>query len=335
MKKFFLLFIALLFLGEINAKKVKFSVDMGTHTVSPNGVHIVGDFQSLAGFGPDWDPAALVLTQVGSSSIYEVIVSIPAFRKYEYLFVNGNQTYEAEFVPEASRVGYNFVDNRWIYIDSLSNDTMNIGAIRFGENAPAGKVLVRYLVDLSDAAGISANGIHVGTNYQSTIFDPSKIRLYSFGNYVFEIINYVDTALFHTVNYIFYNGNSSLTTESVPMACQSSGKRSIAAIKDTVLRLICFSSCTTCLTVGIKELSREYNSLILFPNPASSYVTILNETGGEAEIEILNATGEKIESTTTFEKNYELNLGYYSKGIYFIRLTGANGVQKTSRLIRI
>ncbi len=35
---------------SVFAKKIKFSVDMSNETVSPNGVHIMGDFQTVAGF---------------------------------------------------------------------------------------------------------------------------------------------------------------------------------------------------------------------------------------------------------------------------------------------
>ena len=107
--------LAFLILASFNsfAKKVKFAVDMDTNTVSPNGIHVTGDFQALAGFpGGDWTSNETVCTQEGTSTIYSVIVDIPAFAKYEYKFVNGDQFYEVEFVPVESRVGYDFDDNR-------------------------------------------------------------------------------------------------------------------------------------------------------------------------------------------------------------------------------
>ena len=106
------------------AKKVKFAVDLTGQPISPNGVHITGDFQEIAGFpGGDWTSDGTPLTQEGTSSIYSIIIDLPAFRKYEYKFVNGDKFYEAEFIPIASRVGYDFNDNRWIYVDSTSADT--------------------------------------------------------------------------------------------------------------------------------------------------------------------------------------------------------------------
>ncbi|MBK8686725.1 MAG: hypothetical protein IPN26_18020 [Bacteroidetes bacterium] len=48
-----------------------------------------------------------------------MVVDLPAFAKYEYKFLNGDQGYEVEVVPEESRANYNLSDNRWIYVDSL------------------------------------------------------------------------------------------------------------------------------------------------------------------------------------------------------------------------
>ena len=175
MKKLLLSITILLTSLCLSAKKVKFAVDMTGQTISAFGVHIVGDFQEAAGYPLNFDPAATPLTQEGSTNIYSIIVTIPAFTKYEYLFVNGDQTYEAEFVPDESRVGYNFVDNRWLYVDSLANDTTFVGAILFSGNAPAGLSLVRYKVDMNNALPVSPNGIHVGTSDDA--FSPVKTKL--------------------------------------------------------------------------------------------------------------------------------------------------------------
>src|SRR3989344_125947 len=135
MKKIILVSVAILLASNITfAKKIKFSVDMTGIAISPFGMHISGDFQTLAGFsGGDWMSNNTPLTQeISDTNIYSIVVDIPAFAKYEYKFVNGDQFYEAEFVPEESRVGYNFNDSRWIYLDSLADDTTFVGAILFG-----------------------------------------------------------------------------------------------------------------------------------------------------------------------------------------------------------
>ena len=50
------------------AKKVKFSVDMRYQIVSLFGVHVMGDFQSEAGFPGDWESGTTeMLNEVGTS----------------------------------------------------------------------------------------------------------------------------------------------------------------------------------------------------------------------------------------------------------------------------
>ena len=68
-------------------RNVTFQVDMTGQTVSANGVHIAGDFQSAAGAPGNWDPAATALTQVGTTNIYEVQVSIPdGIYQFKFIF---------------------------------------------------------------------------------------------------------------------------------------------------------------------------------------------------------------------------------------------------------
>ncbi len=149
----------LLCTGLVFAKRVKFAVDMTGQTISPNGVHVSGDFQTEAGFPTDWDSKSTVLTKETGTDIYSVEVNIPAFRKYEYKYVNGDQFYEVEFVPEKSRVGYDFNDNRWIYIDSVRSDLTLMPVLLFGGNAPAGKRMVKFVVDMQNQFAVDRLGI--------------------------------------------------------------------------------------------------------------------------------------------------------------------------------
>jgi hypothetical protein len=317
--------------SSLQAKKVKFAVDMGTYTISPNGIHIIGDFQVLAGFGTlDWDPATTQLNQEGNSTIYSIVVNLPAFNKYEFKFVNGDQTYETEFVPDESRVG-GFNDNRWLYVDSLANDTTYAGAVIFGANAPAGKTLVRYKVDMSNAGNLSNNGIHIGTSYQSSAFDPTKIRLYSFGNNVYEIINYTTN---NTYGFIYYNGNNAINTETVPSSCSLLGKRSINVVKDTVLPVICFSSCTVCVGVGFKENTKSETVLKLYPNPATDALTIQSNISGKYSVTILNVLGKQVLHYSDLDtEKTTVTIQDLSSGIYVVQISGNKNQITTQKLV--
>lgn len=335
MKKVKACLISLMLVTHMQAKKVKFEVDLGSQAASPNGVHLSGDFQHLLGVGPNWDPGKLSMTQVGSSSIYQVVVNIPAFKKYEYRFVNGDQTYEVEFVPEASRVGWvfgSYSDNRWIYVDSLSADTQAIGAIVFGGNAPAGKYLVRYKIDMSDANGSSLNGVHLGTSYQVSTFDPTNIRLFSFEGFVHEVINYVSIST-NTIDYIYYNGKTITTAETVPSGCNIGGKRRLSLQGDTVLSAICFSSCGSCLTVGKQEMFYSQEKIGIYPNPASSLVNLLTNSSEEIHVVIFDLGGKKVVDLQLASPSKTLDVSNFQKGFYLVKIQTATGYTQTKKLI--
>lgn len=272
---------------SVSAKKVKFSVDMTGQTISAAGVHIVGDFQSEAGLGADF--AQLTPMVHESGSIYSLIVTIPAFRKYEYKFANGDLFYEVEFVPVESRVGYDNVDNRWMYVDSLQNDTSFAGAILYGGNAPAGLNLVRPLVDLTAAGSISANGVHLAGSFQS--WSTTKNRMYSFETNSYETIFYVAAG---TYEYKFYNGNSASNSETVPSSCATNGNRKVIVSGDIIPDPVCYSSCAACLGTSLKEQNAA-SSMLLYPNPSTDKVTVSFKEGSQSRHLLLtDLTGKTV-----------------------------------------
>ncbi len=316
MKKI-ILYTLLLFTSQtLLAKKIKFAVDMGTYTISSLGIHVMGDFQTIAGYsGGDFNPATTTLTQEGSTTIYSIILNLPAFQKYEFKFVNGDQSYEAEFVPDQSRVGYNLNDNRWIYLDSLQNDTTFAGAVLFNGNAPAGKKLIRFLVDMQNVGTISPNGVHVAGPFQSN--DPAKTRLYSFGNNIYEVITYFSTTGIQQFKY--YNGKTLGDTEIVPGSCAVSGNRTTNVINDSILIAVCYNQCVACVPSGIKTTVIQYNALKIYPNPAKDIVTIsANFNDGPTKIIITDITGKIVEEVTVSSAtgDVKLNVNKLPTGVY-------------------
>ncbi|MFO0356597.1 MAG: T9SS type A sorting domain-containing protein [Sphingobacteriaceae bacterium] len=333
MKKFLFLTILSLLISQIAfAKKVKFAVDMGTYTISPLGIHVMGDFQAVAGYtGGNFNPSSTQLTQEGSTTIYSIILDLPAFTKYEFKYVNGDQSYEAEFVPDQARVGYQFNDNRWIYLDSLQNDTTYHGAVLFSGNAPVGKTLIRFKVDMQNAGTISSNGVHVAGDFQG--FDPSKIRLYSFENSVYEIITYMNTTGIKQFKY--YNGNTAIQTETVPTNCATSGNRTTNVVNDSILVTVCYNECNICTPNGIQKNSIAYESVKLTPNPAKETVTISNANlkGGE-KITIMDVAGKKVQEIYVDSQMPEIkiNITELTSGLYQLYIGSESGI-KHSKLI--
>ena len=314
---------------QSNAKKVKFAVDMTGQTVNTTGVHVSGDFQTIAGFpGGDWNSATTTMTQEGATQIYSVIVDIPAFSKYEYKFVNGDQFYEVEFVPVESRVGYNFSDSRWIYVDSIANDTSYVGAILFAGNAPAGNYLVRFLIDTQTLPSVDGAGMHVAGNFQN--WDPATDFLYSFTSNVHEKIVYLPAG---TVEYKFYNGNSVSGAESIPSICSVNSSRELTVSRDTILTSFCFASCTSCLT-AINE-NEVLTGVELSPNPAQNFTTIsFTDLNLSYDISILDITGRKVAVYTSGNNSsVKIETSDLNKGIYFVNAIANNNKSYSGKLI--
>jgi hypothetical protein len=309
------------------AKKVKFAVDMTGQIVNITGVHVTGDFQNIAGFPfGDWQSNTTLMTlEDPATQIYSVVVDIPAFAKYEYKFVNGDQFYEAEFVPVESRVGYDFNDNRWIYVDSLSNDTTTTGPILFAGNAPAGKNLVRLLVDLQNETSVSSNGIHVAGDFQS--WDTQRTILYSFVPSIYEVIAFVTPGIYE---YKYYNGNSTLDAEVVPAGCTINSNRQVSVPKDTVLAATCYSQCSGCIVTSVRSESRT--AFNVYPNPSvSGSITIASEN--IRTVLVLNSAGEEIKSSEVTSPYYFMDTAGFAEGVYFIKAIANDGTYAIRKLI--
>ncbi len=81
--------------------QVKFAVNIQGQTVGREGVHVVGNFQALAGYGTNGTPNAIELRDADGDGTYEVQLSLPAPGRFLYRFVNGNTLAGAETVPSA------------------------------------------------------------------------------------------------------------------------------------------------------------------------------------------------------------------------------------------
>jgi hypothetical protein len=326
MRKIILLTLCTLIINLSFAKKVKFSVDMRYQIVSLLGVHVMGDFQSEAGFPGDWESGTTEMLNEVGTSIYSVVVDIPTDTKYEYRFVNGDQTYEAEFVPVASRVGYDFIDNRWVFVHNTAEDTLTLAPLLFGGNAPFGKKLLRVFVDLSKQTSPSTNGIYIAGNFQQ--WNTSADRLYNFVAKVYELIVYADSA--STVQYKFYNGTDA---EVVPPACASNGNRSIVLNSDSVLTTVCFASCSDCASTGINIMDKK-NDINVYPNPVSEHMNIIFENNLVKDISIVNTQGQVMRSYWKYaEKELILNNISLDKGMYMIKVVDANGTNSIKFIV--
>lgn len=332
MKKLFLMVCIVLVTTSAFTKKVKFSLDLAGWTPNTTGVHVAGDFQAAAGFpGGDWQPGTTTLVNEEGTEIWSIIVDIPAFAKYEYKFLNGDQWYDVEFVPPAARVGYNFNDNRWIYIDSLANDTTVVGPIPFSGTAPVGTYLLRFKAGMQLQPNPNPEGVHVAGNFQG--WNPATTRMTSFDGLVYEYITYIDV---NTSNYEFkfVNGNSSANYEVVPAGCATNGNRTVTVTEDLVLDEVCFSECVPCSAVGISKLP-EPDKVRMFPNPTSGKACIIFDDGDDTHtVTLTDAASRLFKSYSQIKGNEFIIEGNdLAPSTYFIIITNNSGKSVTRQLI--
>lgn len=316
MKKYLYLMVLGLMSFSASAKKVRFSVDMADQTISALGVHVMGDFQDEAGFiNGDWQPNTALMTPNADSTIFSIVVDIPAFRKYEYRYINGDQSYETEFIPVPSRVGYDFIDNRWIYIDSLSNDTTDIGAIVFGGNAPRGFNLMRFLVQMPTNISVATEGVHVIGDFQD--WNLSKTYMYSFVPDIYEVIAY-DSLGDH--QYRFVNGETSNAMELGIDSCFSNNIRTLSLSSDSVLTSVCFDACTQeCTTpTGVIVYEGMYGEI--YPNPSFGSFHLNSNYLTNGTITIWNMQGQKVLNERASSQVFEGNFSNWSAGQYIVQI---------------
>ena len=230
------------------ARKVKIQVDMTGQTVSSNGVHVAGNFQTGNANLPSWNPGAIKLSTV-NGMVRDTIVDLAGGKVYEFKFINGNQWSDNESVPAISQVGGGN-NNRWVWVGE-GTDTLVLPAIKFGGSAPVGQYAVRLKVDMALTASVDTNGVHVAGNFQG--WTPGKTRLvnYSgdgkFESTVYQVIAYTGM---DTLNYKFLNGNAWGKDESVPSECAvDNNRRVILGMADKNVDAVCYAKCGVCKVV--------------------------------------------------------------------------------------
>ena len=116
--------------------QVRLAVNMQGQTVSAAGVYVAGNFQAMAGYGADWDPASLPLSDPDGDGIYEALIALIAPGRFQYKFINGAAFSGAETVPAAcSTDDGTGTKNR---ILDATADVNTPPAVCFGQCGPCG-----------------------------------------------------------------------------------------------------------------------------------------------------------------------------------------------------
>ncbi len=221
---------------------VTFRVDMINEEVSVDGMHLAGTFNN-------WSYSATPMTLTGAGAVYEVTLDLEEGSYQEFKFVNGNSPAEAEVVPEGCASN----GNRYITIPS---DNLALDAYCFGECVTCGEVpeffTVTFRVDMMNEQ-VSANGVHIAGSFQG--WQPgTTLMTNTSGSYYEYSLTILEGS---SVEYRFVNGNTSGGYETVPAQCSIGENRFLNNIaQDTILPLVCFSACDSCVMPVVKVTFR-------------------------------------------------------------------------------
>jgi glycosidase len=80
-------------------QKLRLSVNMTGLDISPEGVHVMGNFQEAAGFSENWNLASTPMEDLNGDGTYEVEFVVPP-GTYQYVFINGITENDVENLSE-------------------------------------------------------------------------------------------------------------------------------------------------------------------------------------------------------------------------------------------
>jgi hypothetical protein len=298
---------------------VTFNVDMTGQTISPEGVHIAGNFQG-------WNPSATLMTPL-SGNIYTYTHALMPGTQAAYRFVNGATWNQGEGVPEAcSLPGGN---SRYITVPGASAQLPDVLFGTCESKAPA-LVNVTFNVNMNNM-NISTDGIHFASDFQDWNPGTNLMTHTTVTNYKFEVA--LPAGSYH--EYKFINGNHWGVDEHVPAACSQGNNRYIHVPDvDTVLTQVIFGSCE--FTTSVNEpIDVTGNTLRLFPNPNRGKLEI-NSNSNISSIEVYDFYGKRIYAESKFNQqtSKELDLAGYPKGIYFIKVYNGANIQTGKIMIQ-
>lgn len=250
MKKLITLALAAFFFGAVQAQEsVTFRVDMNqAGSISPNGVHVAGNWQSEANGGDDWQPGANAMDDSDGDGIYELTVTVPA-GNYEFKYINGNDWSEQ---PENVDGACAAFTNRLLTVPAGG---VSLDPVCFGSCDPCGIIGGDITLTLQvDASQIDVDpaGIHVGGTFNG--FIPQPMNDQGGGIWSLDVI----VASGELVLWKYVNGPEfgAGLQENVPSECGmddgfgGNNRDLIAPDVDTVLDVVCYGSCEACTTPG-------------------------------------------------------------------------------------
>jgi hypothetical protein len=211
---------------------VKFSVNMSSQTISPNGVFLAGTFNAFS-------PTANPMINAGGG-IYELVLPLPQNSSFTYKFVNGNNF---ENVPTAcGQDDGGGIFNRTL--NTSNNSSLILNTVCFGECNNCNTSNITFTVDMSNET-VSPQGVFLAGSFNS--FSTTQNPMTNVGNNIYATT--INLQANTQVIYKFVNGN---TFELVTADCGIMGSQTVydrvlqVPSQSTTLPAPCFNLCFAC-----------------------------------------------------------------------------------------
>jgi hypothetical protein len=286
---------------------VTFRVDMTNEEVSPNGVHIAGELNSVG----VWNPGVDEMLNVGDN-VYEITLNLQP-GEYEYKFVNGNAWDGAdndnESVPSACATNNNRVVT--VVEDELQTITYCYNQCSSECSVNPDPADITFLVNAADIE-VSEAGLWLIGNFTDPQWQGGATQMTDVdGDGIYEAtLNVSGPAEFQ---YKFTNGNpfpggvvDATVEESYDFSlglCGASngigGFNRIHVRSGAVenLDVVCYNSCVDC-GQNVAEGSASFG-LNIYPNPANTVLNLSSKgEQGLAEVVVYDMQGRKVINTS-------------------------------------
>lgn len=324
---------------------VTFRVDMTNETVSPNGVHIAGELNTVG----TWNPGVDEMVNIGDN-VYEIVMNLQP-GEYEYKFVNGNAWDGAdndnETVPSACATN----NNRFVTVvaDEPQSFTYCYNQCASECSVNPDPADITFYVNAADI-DVAASGLWLIGNFTDPQWQGGATQMTDVdGDGIYEAtLNVSGPAEFQ---YKFTNGDPfpggvvDATVEesydfSIGLCGASNGIGGFNRIHvrtgtTEVLDVVCYNSCVDC-GQNVAEASGAFGFNI-YPNPAHTVLHISSEEAqGLAEVVVYDMQGRKVMNTSLNLLNssvQQVNVSELVDGMYILSVQ-MNGRVATSTFVK-
>lgn len=283
-------------------QEVTFTVDMSGQTVSPDGVHIAGNFNG-------WNPTSTEMLPIGNDFYQVTVTVLSVLTTVQYKYLNGSGWGNDETVPPACANG---ASNRFYVIDGLGAN-VEVPAYLYGTCVESAIILPVTLTSLEARARGGQTTVHWET--------ASEIN-----NEGFEVEHSTDGRQWSRLGFVKGNGTTTRTQEYYFVDdSPASGSNYYR------LRQVDFDGQYEYSDIVSVYVGSRFESTSVYPNPVSDELIIDDAVG---QLTIYNVLGQPIVSENLVQPASTIDVAALQPGTYILTVAKTDGTLFSTTLIK-